>query len=136
MPLTRYFIFVGGALLALIFAADWYWQNPLPMPSYGSPVDKTILRIRSEHKWPQRVQFDTATPINVAPSVTAAQIVTPPTVMRPHERPALSAFAKAESPQKQVAKRKPARARYKNPAHDGPVLFAVNPTPQGWPAGW
>jgi hypothetical protein len=136
VPLTRYFIFVGGALLALLFAADWYWQAPLPMPSYGSPIDKTILRIRSEHKWPQKIQFDTATPIIVLPTVTAAQTVGPPIATRPNERPALSAFAQVDPPRKQVAKRKPTRAKYKSPGHDGRVLFAVNPTPQEWPAGW
>ena len=41
------------------------------MPSYGAPIDETIVRIRSEHKWPQKVELDTTMP-KVVPSSPVA----------------------------------------------------------------
>ena len=142
VPLTRYFIFVGGVLLALLYISDWFWDNPSPMPSYGSPIDEAILRIRSEHKWPQKVVLDTKTPIIAAPSLPAtdrAESVKPLSATPPSDKPVLTAFAQASPPQKPVAKRNSsARARYRNPSRDGPILFlsAVNPMQRAWPVGW
>ena len=52
MPIIRYFVFVGGLLLALLFAADRYlpvpWrQLPRRIPtgrSFGSPQHDAFLR--------------------------------------------------------------------------------------------
>jgi hypothetical protein len=135
VPLTRYFIIVGGVLLALLFVVDWYWPNPSPMPSYGSLIDETILRIRSEHTWPQRVELDTTTPIIVPPSPPAVN--TTETAIPPTPKPELNALAQANLPQKLVAKRKPpAHARYRSPNTGGEFRFAVNRTPPAWPVGW
>ena len=136
MPLARYFIYVGGVLLTLLFVANWYWQDPSPMPtSYGSPIDKTILRIRSEPKWPQKVELDTTIPIVVPPLLRAAE--TAGTAIPPVPKPALDALAQANPPEKQIVKRKPTTyARYRNPNGGGEVRFAVNPMPPAWPAGW
>jgi hypothetical protein len=132
VPLTRYFMFVGGVLLALMLVADWYWQDPPPMAS-PPPIDETILRIRSAHKWPQRVVLDTTAPIDARPSPTAMTETAIPSA----PRPAMKALAQANAPQMQTAKRKSsARARYKYPGRGGPVRFAVNPMPSAWPAGW
>jgi len=130
--LTRYFTFVGGILLALILVADWYWQNPPPMPSYGpSPIDETILRIRSAHKWPQKIVLDTTAPIDARPSPTAMTEIAIPSA----PGPAMKALAQANAPQ--TAKRKSsARARNKYPRRGVPVRFAVNPMPSAWPAAW
>jgi len=140
VPVIRYFILVGGVLLALLFVADWYWPIPSPMPSYGAPIDETILRIRSAHKWPRKVELDTTVPIIVPPSPPAtetAQAATIPNTAAPGATPALNALAQAEPPQKQVAKRKAApRARSREPHSYGPTRFAVNPMSQAWPTGW
>lgn len=133
VPLARYFTFVGGALLALLLGADWYWQNPPPMPSYGSPIDKTVLRIRSEHKWPQKVVLDTTTPIIVPPSPSAMAETAIPSV----RGPATNALALANPAPTPTAKRKSStRARVRYPDRGGPVRFAVNPMRPAWPAGW
>lgn len=140
MPLTRYFILVGSVLLALLLVADWYWPNPSPMSSYGAPIDETILRIRSEHKWPQKVELDTTMPTIVLPSpapTETAEDATVPDTAAPSAQPELNALAQAVPPQKQVAKRKPsARARCREPHSYGPTRFAVNPMSQAWPPGW
>jgi hypothetical protein len=138
--LTRYFILVGSVLLALLLVADWYWPTPSPMPSYGAPIDETIVRIRSEHKWPQKVQLDTTMPKVVPSSPVAtgiAEAVPAASAAAPSARPALNALAQAAPPQKQIAKRKPAaHTRYRQPPSYGPTRFAVNPTPPLWPIGW
>jgi len=74
MPLARYFLFVGGALMALLFAFDFFSPKAAAdnrVHSAGT-VDKSTLRIRSEQKWPERVVFDTTQLAN-APSVAQPQ---------------------------------------------------------------
>jgi hypothetical protein len=57
MPLARYFLCVGGVLLALLFVAD-AWLPKLPVvdrPESFQPV----IRIYSDGKWPERVVYNT-----------------------------------------------------------------------------
>ena len=73
MPLARYFQYVGGILLALLFIFD----ACLPK---GPVVDQQppayVIRIHSERKWPERVVYDTSQPTIVpAPTMTAGAIV-------------------------------------------------------------
>ena len=64
MPLARYFVIVGGALMALLFVFDFF--SPKASADSGihsaGPVDKTTMRIRSEQKLPERIVFDTTQP--------------------------------------------------------------------------
>ena len=63
MPLGRYFIFVGGTLAALLFVANWCLPTPPPMFAvHQSDIDRTIIRIKSAHKWPKKVVLDTSHP--------------------------------------------------------------------------
>jgi hypothetical protein len=77
MPLLRYFLFVGGALLGLLFICDAVLpQVPLP-GNLTSGSDLPAVRIHSDRKWPERVVFDTSVP-SVAPSTVVAAAVAPP----------------------------------------------------------
>jgi len=77
MPLLRYFMFVSGALLALLFVCDAVLpQVPLPGNLTSGP-DLPAVRIRSDRKWPERVVFDTSIP-SVAPVKVAAAAAVPP----------------------------------------------------------
>ena len=71
MPLARYFVFVGGALVALLFALDFF--SPKASADSGihsaGPADKTTMRIRSDQKLPERIVFDTTQPTIVAKPV-------------------------------------------------------------------
>jgi hypothetical protein len=60
MPLLRYFIFVGGSLLALLFVVSATLpEEPLQeTPTSGS--DLPPARIHSDRKLPDRVVFDTS----------------------------------------------------------------------------
>jgi len=70
MPLARYFLFVGGVLLALLFVADACLPKMPVTESASGGFDPASIRIHTDRKWPERVVFDTSRPI-IAP----AQIV-------------------------------------------------------------
>jgi hypothetical protein len=89
MPLRQYFAWVGSILLVALFVADWCFPAPVHAPrSEIPPHERVNLRIHSDHKWPEKVVFDTMrsrlTPVadtsperDVVPSETIAQV-------RPH----------------------------------------------------
>ena len=74
MPVARYFLFVGAALLALLFAFDALVPQQVAVASNGAPssavpsIDKTVVRIRSDQKPPERVVYDTSLPTIVPPA--------------------------------------------------------------------
>jgi hypothetical protein len=80
MPVLRYFLFVGGALLALLFAVDAFAPKvPVVVAAEASATtENPTLRIRSDRKWPDRIVFDTSLPTIVPPAQTAATEVSPP----------------------------------------------------------
>ncbi len=79
MPLARYFVFVGGVLLALLFVVDAVLPQ-LPAADANrtdTGVDKPIIRIHSDRKWPERVVFDTSIPTIVPAQTVKAEVVVP-----------------------------------------------------------
>jgi hypothetical protein len=63
MPLARYFLFVGSALLALLFLANMELPKlPVTQGTYDAAADLPAIRIHSDRKWPERVVFDTSVP--------------------------------------------------------------------------
>jgi hypothetical protein len=96
MPVARYFLFVGGALLALLLAIDALFPQQALVASRGaSSVDKTVVRIRSDQKPPERVVYDTSLPTIVPPPAVTAQVVMAPVVAP--AAAAVSADASAEA---------------------------------------
>lgn len=59
IPLRGYFMSVGGALLLLLFAADWVLPAPLPGRLIESHSALPPIRIHSELKGPEAVVIDT-----------------------------------------------------------------------------
>jgi hypothetical protein len=76
MLLLRYFVFVGGVLAALLFAADAYAPKT-EVASVPDGVDRSVIRIHSDRKWPERVVFDTSAPTITAPPVVQAEASVP-----------------------------------------------------------
>jgi len=82
MPLLRYFLYVGGALLSLILLANVVLpQEPLP-GTLTSATELPPVRIHSDRKLPDRIVFDTSStvataPVPVLPAPKVAQAVTP-----------------------------------------------------------
>jgi len=79
MPVARYFLFVGGMLLALLFALDAFAPQQMVVAGNAAPsIDKTVVRIRSDQKWPERVVYDTSLPTIVPPAAATTQIAAAP----------------------------------------------------------
>jgi len=65
MPVMRYFLFVGMALLALLLVAGEVFPTaPAESAVQGTSTasDLSVIRIHSDRKWPERVVFDTSIP--------------------------------------------------------------------------
>lgn len=81
MPLLRYFVFVGGALLALLFVSNAYFpttpDHATTEATADSGFDRSTIRIHSEHKWPERVVFDTNQPTIVPPAAATTMASVP-----------------------------------------------------------
>jgi len=85
MPLARYFLYVGGALLALLFISDPYLPK-LPVADWRNSRP-AIIHIHSDQKWPERIVYDASLPTvapvqiaNIETNVAAPEIVAPATV--------------------------------------------------------
>ena len=71
MPLMRYFLYVGAALLALLFVAGEAFPTLPVAPeaqAANTAADVPMIRIHTDRKWPERVVFDTS-----APTIVPAQ---------------------------------------------------------------
>jgi hypothetical protein len=78
MPVARYFILVGGVLLALLFAVDAFAPQQDVVASNATPaVDTAVVRIRSDKKLPDRVVYDTSLPTIVPPAATVRVAAAP-----------------------------------------------------------
>jgi hypothetical protein len=100
MPLARYFVFTGSLLLSLLFLADWYLP-PLAPPPARADVDRSIIRLHSGHKWPERIVIDTSLPTIVPPPAKVADNLpetSPPRVRSPKEAYAQLTPAQAAPP--------------------------------------
>jgi hypothetical protein len=79
MPLARYFLFVGGVLLVLLFISGTMLPK-LPMAeSADLGIGKSVLKIDSDRKWPDRIVFNTSIPTIVpAPTEMPEEAARPP----------------------------------------------------------
>ena len=57
MTLARYFLFIGGALLALLFFTDALLPK-LPVAGTAN-ANLSVIRIYTNQKWPERIVLDT-----------------------------------------------------------------------------
>ena len=90
MPVARYFLYVGGALLALLFAIGWLVPGEPVVASNGAPaIERPVVRISSTQKLPERVVYDTSLPI-IVPATSNMQIAAP-------QPPALSAQSRVRN---------------------------------------
>jgi hypothetical protein len=112
MPLARYFFFVGGVLLALLFLSDAYAPKSPVESTAETGVDKSIIRIRSDRKWPERVVFDTSIPTVIPKPTepTEASIPAPTVVADASTKVRVrDAFAQLPVDQKQAQLTEPKR---------------------------
>jgi hypothetical protein len=66
MPILRYFLYVGGALLVLILISSAVIPQ-MPLPStLTSASDLPPVRIHTDRKLPERIVFDTSSTVSSA----------------------------------------------------------------------
>jgi hypothetical protein len=75
MPLARYFLFVGGTLLVLLFALNAYIPSPVVANAPVESADRPVVRIHSAQKLPERIVIDTSIPTIVPPPVMVVAAV-------------------------------------------------------------
>jgi hypothetical protein len=131
MPIARYFLFVGGALLALILALNAYMPSPVAANAPATEADngRPVVRIHSAQKLPERIVIDTSIPTIVpAPAAVATA------AEAPVKRPALDAMAQATPPEvtKSLAKKPepkapPKRKIAKRQVHQPMMAYAQAP---------
>ena len=119
MPLARYFLCVGGALLALLFISDPYLPK-LSAADWGNS-HSAIIHIHSDQKWPERIVYDTSLLTVVSAQIASVEAnVAPEMVASTAEREAFAQLqpssqlfdAKKREPklqrQRKIAKRRAA----------------------------
>jgi hypothetical protein len=85
MPLLRYFTYVGGALVALLFVASYLFPEAPTVPAHDAV--RPVIRIVSDRVGPPRVDFDTRLQL---PPVTSALSIMP---LRAPSREAMAQLA-------------------------------------------
>ncbi|RTM09362.1 MAG: hypothetical protein EKK33_26520, partial [Bradyrhizobiaceae bacterium] len=94
MPIFRYFLFVGGALLTLLFAADYVLPSqPVAQAVATASNDQPLIRIRSDRHLPERVVLDTTQPTIVPPAMKTAAVVAPQPPVQDSASAALAAMS-------------------------------------------
>ena len=131
MPLARYILCVGGALLTLLLISDAYLPK-MPVADWGNSRS-AIIHIHSDQKWPERIVYDTSletiVPAQIAsiePNVVAPEIVA--------STAAREAFAQLPSQLSDAKKREPKLQRQRKIAkrRAAPPLLATRQVQFSW----
>jgi hypothetical protein len=135
MPVMRYFLFVGAALLALLFAVSAELPSSAVVKATNTAADLPTIRIHTDRKWPERVVFDTnVKPAVVAPVQTASVAPTPvtpaPGADVPTKLTARDAFAQLTPADLKKREVKPTRKRRVARKHVSPPTMLVAQRPQ------
>jgi hypothetical protein len=134
--------------MALLFVAGWAWPGdpvaPAQQASTESAVEQTI-RIQSERRWPDKIEFDTTQPI-IVPPPTAVVIAGPasaapvgaansPLDARAEAKPEVKSVLQPAPPPKRQAKVRRHNSRpdyWRSPS----AVASANPMAPSWPFGW
>jgi hypothetical protein len=113
----------------MLFIANWYLPSASSQPSSREArVDKSVIRIRSAHKWHEPVVIDTGLPTIVPPVPLSAEA---PIITQPRD-----AFAQLKSPPSKASEYS-VRAKRKVAAQVRPArIAAYRAIPEAPPAGW
>jgi hypothetical protein len=132
VPLGRYFLYVGSLLLGMLFIADWYLPSASSQTFFREArVDKSLIRIKSIHKWPEPIVIDTSLPTIVPPLLPVWAEA--PVINQPRE-----ALAQLDSPMtKALEYPAPVRVRRKVAKRAPSTRTATyRALPEAMPAGW
>jgi hypothetical protein len=137
MPVARYFLYVGGVLLALLFAIDAFAPQDVAVASHSAPgLDKSTVRIHSVQKLPERVVYDTSLPTIVPPAarsvVAAAAPRAPDASAQARVRDTFAQFVPAEAKkleQPQAPKKRRIAKIHAYPPSNPPMRLAQQQQP-------
>jgi hypothetical protein len=113
VPVAKYFVFVGSALAALLLTVSWCFSEPPPVfADRPQIIASAAIRIKSERKWPEKIEFDTTQP-TIVPSAGEAFSVAaaPPAPLQPEDttgQPRLEALAQLNPDTRLAATRRQA----------------------------
>lgn len=135
MLVLRYFMYVGGTLLALLLlCAAVLPKLPATDGTIASATDVPAIRIHSQQKWPERIVLDTSAAMP-APAKVVAQVAAPvppqPGATKPGVREAFAELPAGEA--------KDAPAEVKKPEAKPVVKHRVaraHTAPQAYPPGY
>lgn len=137
MPIFRYFMFVGGALLVLLFAADFVWpRSPAAEVVVGASYDQPLIRIRSDRHLPERVVLDTSQPTIAAPVTKTAAVAAPQPTAQADPLADMSAKTRVRetfaqfTPKGDVAAARKVDAKAQAPAQPRRKVARAHPAPQ------
>jgi hypothetical protein len=117
----------------MLFIADRYWPDSSSQTFFREArVDKSIIRIKSAHKWPERITIDTSLP-TIASPLPLPVVAKAPVIDQPRE-----AFAQVNSPSPKVSEYPTqVRAKRKTAKRTHPSQMAsYRAAAQALPAGW
>jgi hypothetical protein len=142
MPLARYFFYVGGVLLALLFVPNAYLPKA-PLAERAN-ANAPVIRIHSERKSPERIVFDSSLPTIIPPRIASdeASIPSLPAAtdvsVKAREREAFAQMQPSNARQPQPSNPKKREPRLQHQAkiakrYNAPQFFLAARQPQsGW----
>ena len=136
MPVARYFLLVGGVLLALLFLSNEVLpQLPVAERVAEAGPNKSVIRISSDRKWPERVVFDTNMPTILPPIAPALVAKAEPAAPTPvadvsAQSRGLQAFAQLQPSEPKKPEPKPQRKRKIAKTRVAPSMVVVAQQPR------
>jgi hypothetical protein len=139
MPLLRYFLYVGGVLVALLFFANSYLPNSPSVETSGPRLP--VIHLYAERRGPEALVFDTRVPLPNPVAIAKADAGKPAQAAAagasnnlreafaqvPPSDAGTVTSADAKKPEQKAAPRKTAR-RHKAPT----VRLVYQQSPFGW----
>jgi hypothetical protein len=133
MPVARYFMYVGGVLLALLFISDAFLPKLTVADRTDTATELPAIRIHSDRKWPERVVLDTSTPTIVPAQTAKAEAVVPPPTPAADDSAKTrvrETFAQFVSPEPKKPEAKPQRKRKIAKSRPAPPVMMVAQQPR------
>jgi hypothetical protein len=133
MPVARYFMYVGGVLLALLFISDAFLPKLAVADRTDTATELPAIRIHSDRKWPERVVLDTSTPTIVPAQTAKAEAVVPPPTPAADDSAKTrvrETFAQFVSPEPKKPEAKPQRKRKIAKSRPAPPVMMVAQQPR------
>src|ERR1700751_3344688 len=98
MTVLRHFGWGGRFRLAVLCVENWFFPEPIARASSSDlpSRDKIVIRIHSDHKWPEKVVLDTAVaalPLNARARCEASSQTAKPFTSPSDRKSVLEAFA-------------------------------------------